>query len=110
MEYYYTQRSPCTIYIWCLAAMLVGVAFWIGVDHLHARYALLIAFSLFVTSLTLYSLSVMDQGEQLSFRMGPVPIWRLSIPYRSIAHVRTGKFAVVDYDLPPRGRNYTVWG
>ena len=60
------------------------------------------------------SLTVADDGDRLTIRFGPVPLFRTSIPYADMTGVEAGKSTVIDgwgiHYVPGRGWTYNLWG
>lgn len=86
-------------------------------DHSEPVIAIVLRLSgclLFLFALCFRSLTVSDEGERLSIRFGPIPLFRKSIAYADITRVEPGKSSFVDgwgiHYLPGRGWTYNLWG
>jgi hypothetical protein len=51
---------------------------------------------MFVVAASFHHLTVEDQGDVLSIRFGPVPLFRKIVPYNEIKSVETGRTLLLD--------------
>ncbi len=114
MEYAHTQRAPLHYIIYCVALILICFA-WGSRSYSGATVVLLVtAGVLVVVALSFRTLTVSDEGQQLSVRFGPIPIFGTSIPYSDITRVESGRSSWIDgwgiHWLPGRGWAYNLWG
>jgi hypothetical protein len=112
-EYDHTQSAP--LYWTAVAVALVMLFVAILANDRQATAALLLAGVLIMTlSLTFRSLRVVDEGDALAIRFGPLPLWRRRIRYERIASVAEDRTSLVDgwgiHWVPGRGWTYNLWG
>jgi hypothetical protein len=114
MHYEHTQKAPMHYILYGVAAIMI-VSAWLSVGDpitviiLSAGGCLLL-----ILSLSFRSLTVSDEGERLSIRFGPIPLFRKSIAYADITRVEPGKSSIIDgwgiHYIPGRGWTYNLWG
>jgi hypothetical protein len=113
-EYEHTQRSPMgwvilvpSLGILLAAALLTGKEDLVIPLTVAGTVVAVIAFSF-------CSLTVVDEGERLAVRFGPIPLFRKRIAYRDVVAVQTDRSTVFDgwgiHWVPGRGWTYNVWG
>jgi hypothetical protein len=92
----------------------VGFFNWQGDLAWVATVVLLAAGAMAGLAFCFRSLTVADDGDRLTIRFGPVPLFRTSIPYADMTGVEAGKSTVIDgwgiHYVPGRGWTYNLWG
>ena len=94
--YFHTQRAPlCLIVYGAAVAMLVGA--W------RAQAERPAALLLFGTGLVMallasafHHLAVVDEGDRLAIRFGPLPLFRRTVRYADIVKVEIGRTLLLD--------------
>ncbi len=114
MEYVHTQRAPLHYMLHGVAAILV-VSAWLSLGEPIIAIILGVTGCLMVIfALSFRSLTVSDDGERLSIRFGPMPLFRKSIAYSDITRVEPGRSSFIDgwgvHYMPGRGWTYNLWG
>ncbi len=115
MQYHHTQRAPLH-YLLDATAVILLVAAWLTRPQPAISLVLVVSgcVVLLLLALAFRSLTVLDEGDRLTVRFGPLPLFRKSIPYREITQVELGKTSVVDgwgiHFVPGRGWTYNLWG
>lgn len=114
MSYEHTQRGRWHIVFFAVAAaMLTGA--WLargepGVMILN----IVVAVVFIVVALTMGSLTVRDEGEQLALRYGPLPVFRKRIRYADITTAEPSRSSWIDgwgiHYVIGRGWTYNLWG
>jgi hypothetical protein len=74
----------------------------------------IVAAVLALAGLMFGSLTVRGDGEFLSLRYGPLPLFGKRIPYAEVTAVEPGRTALIDgwgiHCIPGRGWTYNLWG
>lgn len=112
-EYEHTQWAPM-----CWMILLPGLAVLLiaGVLSNDAVIAplMLVGVVLVVTAFSFRSLRVVDEGDVLAIRFGPIPLFRKRIPYADIQAAERDRSSIVDgwgiHWVPGRGWTYNLWG
>ncbi len=114
MDYSHTQRGPLHLIIFGVALLLAGFAWASGGESPAAIICLAVAALLVGFAFSFAWLSVRDEGQRLSVRFGPIPLFGTSIEYSDITRVETGRSTVLDgwgiHYIPGRGWTYNLWG
>lgn len=114
MQYKHTQKAP----LWWMLLVLAGVMAWAGWE---LRGNGSVAVVLWVAGgvvaglgFCFRSLTVIDNGDRLAIRYGPLPVFRMSIPYAEMTQVEAGRSTLLDgwgiHYVPGRGWTYNLWG
>jgi hypothetical protein len=113
-EYEHTQWAPLCwlILIPGLAALLIGAV--ISQDP-NAVVPLCLAAAILTTAaFSFRSLRVVDEGDRLAIRFGPLPLIRKRIAYEKIVDAAPDKTRLIDgwgiHWVPGRGWTYNLWG
>ena len=114
MEYVHTQRAPLH-YMLHGVAVILAVSAWLSLGEPIIAIILGVTGCLMVIfALSFRSLTVSDDGERLSIRFGPMPLFRKSIAYSDITRVEPGRSSFIDgwgvHYMPGRGWTYNLWG
>lgn len=69
---------------------------------------------LMVIAFSFRSLRVVDEGEYLGVRFGPIPIFRKRVAYRDVVSAAVDRSTLIDgwgiHWVPGRGWTYNLWG
>lgn len=94
--YSHTQKAPLCLPIYALAAVFVAVGCFVQdtppIQWLFPPIGLL----MLVLAASFHHLTVEDQGDVLSIRFGPVPLFHRTVRYDAIASVETGRTLFLD--------------
>jgi hypothetical protein len=94
--YAHTQRAPlCLIVYGTAVAMLVGA--WRA--HSERPIALILVGSGLAMALlasAFHHLTVVDEGDRLAIRFGPIPLFRRTVRYTDIVKVEIGRTLLLD--------------
>jgi hypothetical protein len=114
--YTHTQKAPLCLFVYGTAiALLIGAWFAQG----QPTIALALTVGGIVTAVVataFHHLTVMDLGESLAVRFGPLPLpmFRMSIPYDDIQSVEVGRTLLLDglgiHRSPRGGWVWNIWG
>jgi hypothetical protein len=113
-QYDHTQHGPLYLLIFTPSfALLLGAAL---LSHQPAAATVLV-FSSFALACVAYSfrwLRVVDEGDHLGIRFGPLPLLRKRIPFAEIEAAVRDRTTVLDgwgiHWIPGRGWTYNLWG
>ncbi|RUL85714.1 hypothetical protein [Tautonia sociabilis] len=113
-SYRHSQRGPWHLLLEGVGVVLMVVALVSGVPSA-ARLLLFGVGTMFlVIGSSFRVLTVEDQGDRLSVRFGPLPLFRTSIPYDDIRDVEDGRTLLLDgwgIHLSLRGGwVWNIWG
>lgn len=102
--YQHTQRTPlCVDLFTIVGAIFVLILVWRKEPPM---LWLLLPFGLLALTASFHRLTVKDQGDRLSIRFGPIPLFRRSVRYEDIEKVEVGRTLVLD----GLGIHYSVRG
>ncbi len=112
--YHHTQTGPLHHILYAtVGILLIGAWFTRGVPGMAVIFSI-IAAVVFVLTFSFTTLTVEDEGDRLSIRFGPVPLFRKTIPYTDITAVEPDRTSVIDgwgvHYIPGRGSTYNLWG
>ncbi len=113
-EYRHTQYAPLH---WVLVATALALPLflsWATQDPLSPSMMFLVATPLLAASFCMRTLTVVDHGDKLLIRFGPIPLFRKRIAYDQITDVAESKTTWLDgwgvHYVPGRGWTYNLWG
>jgi hypothetical protein len=112
-EYEHTQWAPmCWIILLPPLAILLLAGILSGGDVVVPFF--LVGLLLTVIAFSFRSLRVVDEGDALAIRFGPIPLFRKRIPYADIQAAERDRSSVIDgwgiHWVPGRGWTYNLWG
>ncbi|TWU62602.1 hypothetical protein V7x_43370 [Crateriforma conspicua] len=114
MQYSHTQKAPLHLLLFSVACLLLVIASQNVEKLAAASITALVAGVFIVLALSFRSLTVSDNGEWLSVRFGPIPLFHKRILYSAITRVEAGRSSVFDgwgiHWLPMRDWTYNLWG
>ncbi len=116
MTYDHTQRGYFHWLLYALALVegTVAAYFWNVPPPWVAWLLGAVALLFLVLGAAFQHLRVLDAGDRLALRFGPLPLLRGEIPYGSITAVDAGRSSLIDgwgiHWVPGRGWTYNVWG
>lgn len=114
MTYTHTQHGPLARYL-LLVAIGLGV---LAICLLSSPPAAIIlgaaAGVCAFVALSMGYLTISDQGDTLSIRYGPLPLFRTTLRYDFMKDVHPGRSTFIDgwgiHWVPGRGWTYNLWG
>lgn len=113
-EYFHTQTAPLHWLLFGTACVLLAIALRNNERPVAATITALMAGVFLVLGLSFRSLTVSDQGEWLSVRFGPIPLFGKRVPYSAVTAVDAGRSSIIDgwgmHWLPMRGWTINLWG
>jgi hypothetical protein len=96
VAYSHTQKSPLCVLIYALALVFLGLG-WFVQDAPPIRWLFPpIGLLMFVLAASIHHLTVIDQGEVLAIRFGPMPLFRRTVSYADIEKVEVGRTLILD--------------
>jgi hypothetical protein len=112
--YSHTQKTPLCLLVYALAAVFLALGWFIQdappIPWLFPPIGLL----MLVVAASFHHLSVLDQGEVLAIRFGPIPLFRNTIRYADIANVEVGQTLLLDglgiHRSVRGGWVWNIWG
>lgn len=93
--YSHTQKAPLCLILYGCALVCFVLAWSIGQPsgmYIAGGVSLLIA----LLSPAFHYLTVVDQGERLALRFGPMPLFRRTVRYADIEKVEVGRTLILD--------------
>jgi len=114
MGYSHTQHGRWHWLILLTAVLQLVLAYLVREHRLVACLLAGVSGLLFAAALSFRWLRVRDDGNALSVRFGPLPLFGKRFAYRSIADVRVDRTRLIDgwfiHYVPRRGWTYNIWG
>ncbi|MCS7469127.1 hypothetical protein NZK35_20940 [Stieleria sp. ICT_E10.1] len=94
--YRHTQRAPLCLILYVTAVMFLGLG-WVLRNEPVIHWVFPAAGLLtLILSASFHHLTVEDEGDRLSIRFGPIPLFRRSIKYEDIVSVEVGRTTILD--------------
>lgn len=94
--YCHTQKAPLCLLIYALAVVFLALGWFIQdappIPWLFPPIGLL----MLVLAASFHHLTVEDQGDVLSVRFGPIPLFRKTVQYSDIVKVEVGRTLLLD--------------
>ena len=95
-EYTHTQKAPLCLLVYALAVVFLALGWFVQdappIQWLFPPIGLL----MLVIAASFHHLKVVDQGDVLSVRFGPIPLFRKTVPYSDIVKVEVGQTLILD--------------
>lgn len=114
MQYDHTQRAPLHLLLYATAAAMGVAAWFFRGEAFTLSVIVLVAAMLALAAASFGWLRVQDEGDHLSIRYGPLPIFRKRIAYSDITAVQRDRSTLIDgwgiHYVPLRGWTYNLWG
>ena len=114
LTYSHTQKAPLCLLVYALAAVFVALG-WVVQDAPPIPWVFPpIGLLMLVVAASFHHLTVEDQGDVLSVRFGPVPLFRKTVKYSDIVKVEVGQtllLAGLGIHMSIRGGwVWNIWG
>ena len=112
--YFHTQVGPIAWILGLVAAAFFGLALF--AHQADRPFFGLVALGALLLGLApcFHRLTVRDDGDQLTVRFGPIPLFGTKIKYADITRVEPGRLDWLDgggiHYVPGRGWVYNLWG
>ena len=94
--YSHTQKAPLCLLVYALAAVFLALGWFVQdappIPWLFPPIGLL----MLVVAASFHHLTVEDQGDVLSVRFGPIPLFRKTVKYSDIESVEVGRTLLLD--------------
>ncbi len=114
MQYEHTQRGALHSILWGSAGLMFAMAWLSRAVWLPALILVITGGVILAVSLCFRDLTVRDEGDHLSVRFGPLPLFGTRIPYAEITDVQPGRSNLLDgwgvHWLPGKGWIFNIWG
>jgi hypothetical protein len=95
-RYSHTQKAPLCWLVYALAVVFLALG-WFAPDAPPLPWLFPpIGLLMLVVAASLHHLTVEDQGDVLSVRFGPIPLFRRTVPYSDIVKVEVGRTLILD--------------
>jgi len=111
--YHHTQKGPWGLMCYAFAGGFLLASLSLPVLALQITFFVTALFMLLL-GVSMGHLTVEDEGDRLSVRFGPFPLFRRRIPYDDILEVETGRTTFLDgwgiHWSPWSGWVWNVWG
>jgi hypothetical protein len=94
-RYLHTQKAPLCLNLYGLALVCVLLTWLVGETSgffIGSGVGLLIAF----LAPAFHHLTIIDQGDVLAIRFGPIPLFRRTVRYADIEKVEVGRTLILD--------------
>lgn len=95
-EYAHTQRSPLCWLLYGVAAMFLVLGWWMREIPPIAWLFPPIGMLMLVVAASFHHLSVVDLGDVLAIRFGPLPLFRKTVHYGDIVGAEVGRTLLID--------------
>lgn len=96
LGYSHTQKAPLCLLIYALAAVFLALGWFVQdappIPWLFPPIGVL----MLVIAASFHHLTVEDQGDVLSVRFGPIPLFRKPVQYSDIVSVEVGRTLLLD--------------
>lgn len=114
LSYTHTQRAPLCVLLYGIAIVLVVTGWSLrNQEPFHWLFPV-IGILMLVLAASFHYLRVQDEGDRLSIRFGPLPLFQRSIRYNDIISVERGRTTILDgwgIHLSLRGGwIWNIWG
>jgi hypothetical protein len=94
--YQHTQKGPWCWLLFAIAAGCLSARAAVANDPVAAIVLPLAGWSMTLLGFAFQHLTVVDQGDRLTLRFGPLPLFKRSIRYEDMHDVTAGRLSVLD--------------
>ena len=113
MTYAHTQKAPLCLFLYGIAlACLIPACATMEMPAICIAGSVSLLLTLLAPAF--HHLTVIDQGDVLAIRFGPVPLFRITVPYSDIERVEIGRTLILDgwgIHISIRGGMvWNIWG
>jgi hypothetical protein len=111
--YSHTQQAPLCLILYG-AALLCFAAAWVVGSHPGSFIAVTVALVIVLIAAAFHHLTVVDDGDRLAIRLGPLPLCRRTVRYNDIEKAEVGRTLILDgwgiHDSVRGGWVWNLWG
>jgi hypothetical protein len=93
--YSHTQKAPLCLILYGSALVCIALA-WIVGDTPGIFIAVAVGLLIALLAPAFHHLAVEDQGDLLTIRFGPIPLFRRTVRYADIVKVEVGRTLILD--------------
>src|ERR1019366_680013 len=93
--YTHTQKSPLCMILFRSALACFALTFLVSIAP-DSFIALAVGLLIAVLTPAFHHLTVMDEGERLAIRFGPIPLFRRTVRYADIEKVEVGRTMLLE--------------
>ena len=94
--YSHTQKAPLCLLVYTLAIIFLALDWFVQDAPPIQRLFLPIGLLMLVVAASFHHLSIVDLGEVLAIRFGPLPLFRRRVKYADIVKVEVGRTSLLD--------------
>lgn len=94
-HYAHVQKAPLSLILYGVALVSVAGA-WMADDKAAMWIAGCVGLVLAIVASSFHHLSVTDQGDRLTVRFGPTPLFGMAVKYSEIVKVEVGRTLILD--------------
>jgi hypothetical protein len=94
-EYAHTQKAPLCLILYGAAGWCFAVAWLIG-EPPGTYLAVAVGLLLLFVAPAFHHLAVVDEGDRLAIRFGPLPLFSRTVDYTNIDKVELGRTLILD--------------
>ena len=110
MTYAHTQKAPLCLLLYGIAIANIVLACAIGGDPVGIYICGGVALFLTLLAPAFHHLTVIDLGDELTIRFGPVPLFRRTVRYADIEKAEIGRTLILDgWGIHASIRGGMVW-
>lgn len=114
MSYQHTQYGYFHLVMYPIAAAMLVAAWWLSADAQAALGLSMAGLIVLLVGFCFQSLTIVDLGNRLQLRFGPLPLFYKSFWYEDIESAESGTSSLLDgwgiHWVPGRGWTYNLWG
>lgn len=114
MSYANTQRAPLGAMLYTVGFVTMAVPCFFAAPMFAVVILVVAGLLILGTGFAFGHLTVCDDGESLTVRYGPLPLFRKSIRYGDMTAAQRDRTSIIDgwgiHYVPWRGWTYNLWG
>ncbi|QDV83185.1 hypothetical protein [Planctomycetes bacterium TBK1r] len=95
-SYRQTQRAPLCLLVYATAAMFLGLGWVLRNEPVIQWVFPATGLLMIILATSFHHLTVEDEGDRLSIRFGPMPLFHRSIKYEEIVSAEVGRTTILD--------------
>jgi hypothetical protein len=113
-EYEHTQTGPWYLMLMAVGVVFLSVGWFVPGDPVSDIVLPVGAWAMAFLAMSFRTLTVVDRGDHLALRFGPVPLFRKRVRYQDLQRVTPGRLSILDgwgihYSLRG-GWVWSMWG
>jgi len=111
VTYWHRQTAPVCLVLYALAALLVALGWMLRQEPVFAIMFPSTGGIVGLIGAGFHHLTTEDQGDHLSIRFGPLPLFRTTVRYEQIRSLELGRTTSIGMHLNPLGGwTWNLWG